>query len=340
MKHYLLLKKNHMKTDDPMIRTGMTRNYLTAAVTALLFGGLFTGTVTAQGNRHNGDRNGGGRDGGNRHSTVRESPDRNRGGNDRRQDVSINRNPGRDFNNNRNPVAIQRNIDRDRSSNPGFNRDRNNNPSVVTRDFNRDRNINRGNNIDRNVRSNRSFSSRPRVSSYSRPTSYGTLSRPGYRPVYGYNRRPVYDRYNPSWRYGYLPRRNSYFHTLPGSYFSISFGGIGYRYWDGVFYRPYNNLFTVIAPPIGIYINVLPVGYRRIYVHDYPYYYYNGTYYDQRGSNYYVVSPPVGAVVESLPAGYETVVIDGETFYTADGAQYKPAVQENGEIWYEVIKAN
>ena len=99
-------------------------------------------------------------------------------------------------------------------------------------------------------------------------------------------------------------------------------------------------MFSVIAPPIGIYINVLPAGYRRIYVHDYPYYYYNGTYYDQRGSNYYVVSPPVGAVVESLPAGYETVVIDGETFYTADGAQYKPVVQDNGEIWYEVIKAN
>ena len=33
-------------------------------------------------------------------------------------------------------------------------------------------------------------------------------------------------------------------------------------------------------------------------------------------------------------------VIDGETYYTIDGAQYKPVVQENGEIWYEVIKAN
>jgi hypothetical protein len=39
-------------------------------------------------------------------------------------------------------------------------------------------------------------------------------------------------------------------------------------------------------------------------------------------------------------AGYETVVIGGETFYTADGAQCKPVVQENGEIWYELIKAN
>jgi len=113
----------------------------------------------------------------------------------------------------------------------------------------------------------------------------GTLSRPGYRPVYGYDRRPVFNPRNPSWRYGYLPRRNSYFYSLPGTYLSLNFGGIGYRYWDGIFYRPYNNLFTVIAPPAGIFINILPVGYRRIHVRNYPYYYYNGTYYDQRGSN-------------------------------------------------------
>jgi hypothetical protein len=120
----------------------------------------------------------------------------------------------------------------------------------------------------------------------------------------------------------------------------LNFGGYGYRYCDGVYYRPYNNIFRVVAPPIGIFINVLPYGYSRIYVHDYPYYYYNGTYYDYRNSNYYVVSPPVGAVVESLPAGYETVTIDGETYYIVDGAQYKPFVQDNGEIWYEVVKAN
>lgn len=53
-----------------------------------------------------------------------------------------------------------------------------------------------------------------------------------------------------------------------------------------------------------------------------------------------MVSPPVGAIVESIPDGYQTVVIDGETYYTVDGAQYKPVVQDNGEVWYEVIKAN
>lgn len=100
-----------------------------------------------------------------------------------------------------------------------------------------------------------------------------TRDRPGYRPVYDYGRRPVYNRFDPCWKYNYLPRRNSYFYNIPSSYFSISFGGYNYRYWDGVFYRPFNNLFTVCAPPVGIYINVLPVGYNRIYVNNYPYYY-------------------------------------------------------------------
>ncbi|MFT3680766.1 MAG: DUF6515 family protein [Ferruginibacter sp.] len=239
--------------------------------------------------------------------------------------------------------------------------DRNQRPSTVERrQVNRDafrQNINRNterpriNNNNNNLRSpsNNNIANRPAYNPSSRPTVVnrpvrpvvvGSLNRPAYRPVYGYNRHPVYNAYNPNWQYGYLPRRNSYFYSLPSSYISINFGGFGYRYWDGIFYRPYNNLFTVVAPPIGIYINTLPLGYRRIMVRDYPYYYYNGTYYDQRGDNYYVVSPPVGAVVESLPDGYEKVTIDGETFYTIDGAQYKPVIQENGEIWYEVIKAN
>jgi hypothetical protein len=137
-----------------------------------------------------------------------------------------------------------------------------------------------------------------------------------------------------------MPRRNSIYHSLPSTYININFGGFGYRYYDGIYYRPYNNIFRVVAPPIGLFINVLPFGYSRIYVHQYPYYYYNGTYYDYRDNNYFVVSPPVGAVVESIPDGYETITIDGETYYEVDGAQYKPVVQDNGEVWYEVIKSN
>ena len=99
-------------------------------------------------------------------------------------------------------------------------------------------------------------------------------------------------------------------------------------------------MYIVINAPYGIYIEMLPFGYRSFFVNNYPYFYYNGNFFDYRNNYYYVVSPPVGALVESLPNGYETIVINGETYYEVDGAQYKPVLQENGEIWYEVVKAN
>lgn len=159
-----------------------------------------------------------------------------------------------------------------------------------------------------------------------------------------YNRssysRPIYDARNPGWRYAAMPRRNTIIKVVPVGYRVYNYGGNPYRYYNGIFYRPFQNSFRVVAPPIGIFINVMPIGYRRIYVNNFPYYYYYGTYYQYRNDNYYVVSPPLGAIVESLPAGYETLTVDGETFYTIDGAQYKPVVQDNGEVWYQVVKAN
>ncbi|MEJ7588918.1 MAG: DUF6515 family protein [Ferruginibacter sp.] len=226
-----------------------------------------------------------------------------------------------------------------RRNNNGFNRS--GNGYDRPNGFTRPNNINRQGNND--VTSNRPGYSYNRGNSNDfnrRSYNYNNGNRGNYGRYNNNHRRPNYIHGNPNWRFACAPRRNSIFNTLPSSYFSINFGGFGYRYYDGIFYRPYNNVFRVVVPPIGIFVNVLPLGYSRIYVNEYPYYYYNGTYYDQRQNNYTVVSPPVGAVVESLPDGYETVTIDGETYYSVDGAQYKPVSQENGEIWYEVIKAN
>jgi len=331
----------------------MKKNYQiagTAVAAFLLMGALFTSPASAQHNNRGGNKHEGKREQVGRQKTSRDqdpsSMDRrgNRSNNDNR--VSQSRDwAANQGNNNHN----NRREDINRQGNSGRNEGRINND----RNTNIDRrqgndNTRRDNNITGNRRpGNDNYGSRRgndnniSRNGYGRHNNhYASYNRPAYRPVYTYHRAPVYSAYNPGWRYGWLPRRNSYYHSLPSTYISINFGGFGYRYWDGVFYRPYNNLFTVIAPPVGIYINVLPVGYRRVLVRNYPYYYYNGTYYDQRGSNYYVVSPPLGAVVESLPEGYETVVIDGETYYSVDGAQYKPVVLEDGEIWYEVIKAN
>lgn len=150
---------------------------------------------------------------------------------------------------------------------------------------------------------------------------------------------PVYDPRNPNWRYSHLPRRHSHIYYLPSGCQTIYFGNYYYRYYNGIFYQPFGNYFMVIPAPFGIYIDMLPFGYSMYYVNRHPYFYYNGTYFDYRNDYYYVVPPPVGALVESLPDGYSTIIIDGETYYEADGAQYKPEVQENGEIWFRVIKS-
>jgi hypothetical protein len=326
-----------MKKNYRFIALARSGIYLAPAIAALLLTLIFSASAHAQGNRRSGEKR-------NHKERYNQSPGANR-----QNDIAVGRpdrgdwkrNNGNDYKRNRNYDAGNMN----RDDNNGWKKNkRNDNDITMNRSGNNDGygrrsdNGNRGG-YDFDNRGRRDDDDDVRRGNHYRRNMY-TRDRPGYRPVYQYDRRPVYNRYDPCWRYNYLPRRNSYFYHMPSNYISINFGGFGYRYWDGVFYRPFNNLFTVCAPPVGIYINILPAGYRRIYVRNYPYYYYNGTFYDQRGSNYYVVSPPLGAIVESIPDGYETVVIDGETYYVVDGAQYKPVVIENGEIWYEVIKAN
>ena len=158
-----------------------------------------------------------------------------------------------------------------------------------------------------------------------------------YRYRYPGNR-GRYSAYNPCWRYSYLPRYYSVIHDFYYPYSTIYWGGIGYRYCSGIFYAPFGSAVRVTPPPFGIYINILPMGYETIYGFSQPYYYYNGTFYDDYEDSYRVVAPPVGAIVESIPDGYETITIDGETYYKVDNIQYKPVVQDNGEIWYQVIK--
>lgn len=317
----------------------------------LLFSSVYSTTLLAQENRQRAERRGNG-DGGarremGREQSVRQQPVERRQEvirqqpMERRQQTDMANNNSNRFDNRRNSPNPNQggNSNFPGQVNPTDRRNVIRTPSFFPNSNNRvDRNENRFNTQNGNTYNRPGYNGNRANNNYNRPGNFGGNH---YNRGNSFNnRRPVYSAYNPSWRYSFLPRRNGYFNTLPSSYININLGGFGYRYYDGVFYRLYNNLFRVIAPPIGIYINVLPLGYRRIYVHDYPYYYYNGTYYAQRDNNYFVVSPPVGAIVESIPDGYQTVNIDGETYYTVDGAQYKPVVQENGEIWYEVIKAN
>ncbi|MEA5260140.1 DUF6515 family protein [Arcicella aquatica] len=158
------------------------------------------------------------------------------------------------------------------------------------------------------------------------------------------NRRPVvnqttvvYRNNTPNWRYASLPRRNTVVNVAPSTSISVSFGGINFRYDNGVYYRPYQNTYVVAPAPIGIRVKYLPREHRVFNLYNRPYHYYNGAYYEYQNNDYVVVPPPIGALVESIPDGYEKLQINGDTYYIVDGIQYR-AVLQNGEIWYEVIK--
>jgi len=174
--------------------------------------------------------------------------------------------------------------------------------------------------------------------------------KPGKGNAYGYYRNHgngnAYGHYKdrghyrePQWRYNDLPCRGTYISSAPSASIALNFRGLSLFFNNGVYYRPHEHGYRVVAAPIGVRINALPRGYAELYVGRMPYYYYCGTYYRNYGGYYEVVRPPVGALVESIPNGYREMNIDGETYYFVDGVQYKPELYR-GEVWYRVLKVS
>lgn len=176
-------------------------------------------------------------------------------------------------------------------------------------------------------------------------------SAPGIRPGRVYpNRGYGGGRYVYNGRYGhaggYFGRPYGYYHG--GGYYggyrgytSISWGGIGYHYYNGYFYRPWGYGFRLIYPPFGIHIGFLPYGYYPFYIGPNPYYYYGGIYYTPYGDGgYQVVEPPLNALVPQLPQGAQEVDINGEQYFTYNGTYYRAEQRANGEVWYRVVGTN
>lgn len=141
-----------------------------------------------------------------------------------------------------------------------------------------------------------------------------------------YQRPPVMVRH-------YAPR--IYAHNRP--FVSINFGGMGYRYQRGYFYRPMGSSFQMIVPPLGIRVGVLPVGYHTFMMGTVPYYYYNNVYYRAQDKEYEVVAPPLGATVTALPPNAAVKVINGEKYYELDGTYYTEYIDDKGKLRYEVV---
>ncbi len=152
--------------------------------------------------------------------------------------------------------------------------------------------------------------------------------------------RPVRARRVAHYHYRGLPRWGRTVKTIGAGYIGIRFGGIGYRFHKGIWYRPKGSRFIVARAPFGVRVRVLPVGYRRLLVGRNTYFYYYGTYYSKiiDSDEYQVVKAPIGAEVDALPEGYEIVKANGIEYYKFEDTYYEPRIDEENTTHYVVVK--
>jgi len=137
-----------------------------------------------------------------------------------------------------------------------------------------------------------------------------------------------------------LPRWGRTVRTVGLGYRSIRFGGIGYRFHSGVWYRPKGNKFIVAKAPFGVRVRVLPTGHRRLVIGPKTYYYYYGTYYTKvpDSEEFEVIQPPIGAQVDALPEGYTVEKVNDVEYYKFECTYYEPRINDKNEEYYVVVE--
>ncbi|QIL91003.1 hypothetical protein GNX18_15400 [Microbulbifer sp. SH-1] len=112
---------------------------------------------------------------------------------------------------------------------------------------------------------------------------------------HGYHKphRPVHLPHKHRWRpahYGYGYRWT----RLPRTYVSLSFGGLGYYFSEGIFYRPYGAGYVVAQAPVGAFVQALPGTAVNVSFNGLSYYVAYDTYYrwDDHRRGYLVVPNP------------------------------------------------
>jgi len=83
---------------------------------------------------------------------------------------------------------------------------------------------------------------------------------PRERDFLSYNRPSHFWRYEPHY-YGYRVRR------LPARFRRVSYWGIEYCYYNGIYYRPYGDWYIVCRPPFGITfaLNLIDVPFTSVH---------------------------------------------------------------------------
>lgn len=217
------------------------------------------------------------------------------------------------------------------NQNPGFGRDTR--TGDVNRDIVRNSSRNTGFNsqrIDRRADAGSNlryggYNRYPAVYNYDRRGGYSILRYNYYAP-----RRYVYFG---APRYSIMPR--TFISINFGGYPYWYDRGCFYGYYDG-FYEPVFapiGIHVTILPPgyFSIY-----VGPRMYYYYEGIYY----RRFNDRVEEYEVVDAPMGAVVTSLPKGATVAVVNGEKFYEFNGTYYKEGANSKNEVVYTVVGKN
>jgi hypothetical protein len=116
---------------------------------------------------------------------------------------------------------------------------------------------------------------------------------------------------------------------------SVTFwGGVGYRYHEGIWYTGGPRGYVVVRPPIGIVITDRPALATVLAIGGLSYLYANGVYYrEQPGVGYEVVPPPVDGTHSGLPEKtyvYPKQAQSAEQQATDDYECHKWAVTQTG----------
>ena len=105
-----------------------------------------------------------------------------------------------------------------------------------------------------------------------------------------------------------------------------------------MYYRPYNNSFRVVHPPIGISVKSLPSSRYQFRHGGHDYFYSHGGFYRAYGNQYTVVRAPIGAIFKQLPTNAKRFEWNSNVYYASNDAYFQKIYDEYGDIAYEVVE--
>jgi hypothetical protein len=150
------------------------------------------------------------------------------------------------------------------------------------------------------------------------------------------------------WGVAQGPYGNRLVTSVPSYYRPVSYWGVPYYHYGGVYYGSYRwrgyPYYYPAYPPYGAVYYDFPAGAVAITlgVAAASYYYHDHVYYKKTYSegevSYKVVPAPAGAEVQSLPAGTATVSTGGKTFYYHNNAFYRLTTKDSKSV-YVVVEA-